>query len=739
MSISIPEVAEKVHSLLAGQGVPVHMYSPTGESVSDARDATRFVVHKPNLVIRINQDDDSLNLMCAEDMYGETLHEQLRNLARDYLLSFDYRLFDKTLKARGEKLDAKRAQEQEEMENIEESKLSYDDFVGVGQHMWDCTYELKGRHAGVTRHTGVQTKEKNEADAKALVKKRHPNADPSSITCKYKGVRTEESNDEALEESYAVSFDRENKTLTMIQQHWRQIPREYKRVQDGKRSAWPGALSAGYTDVPKDEFWTVHLYGRSRAGQGDVEARRGDRPDTLGQIFGATDEALAEAKGFGRPTGTSRTSYQKLDDSISIVVRHKKRIAEEDEVRPGVRSRNIESVYIRRGGERFRMAENYLPSARAMARHMQNGGEVWDAIGESINRAAGDMNRLNRFVRYVDRNGLINEHNGEYVQLAREQLNSIRGVIESMGGQRGYARNSQRIVDLMSAAPEALDEDLESLFVEKRKDDRVVTAMEDLKGLVAKRRQFQRSIDEAVENEKFDSLKDLLGESDMYDFADAKARLSHQVSQMGSAAQDPTLGSYLTDISSKISSGGQLSQHEYGTIKRCLMNANGSTVSESREVGKTSRPFSEASAADDQSLEGDKADSPLLADIKRKVYASVVRAFNRNDKVKDVRTRASSGSVTGRVNKKYAEQVASDVSASLTKTLGFSVEIELDSRLGADHKWLINDEVFFSPKLSVSNIYGGSDVDLHFYALVWPKEDVRSDSVAKATKVTMSW
>jgi hypothetical protein len=70
-----------------------------------------------------------------------------------------------------------------------ESKLSYDEFVGVGQHVWDCTYELKGRHAHLKRRATVQTKEKNENDAKKIVKQKFPNADIASITCKYNGVR----------------------------------------------------------------------------------------------------------------------------------------------------------------------------------------------------------------------------------------------------------------------------------------------------------------------------------------------------------------------------------------------------------------------------------------------------------------------------------------------------------------------------------------------------------------------
>ena len=48
-------------------------------------------------------------------------------------------------------------------------------------------------------------------------------------------------------------------------------------------------------------------------------------------------------------------------------MRHKKAVNEE--IR-GARSRNIHSIFVQRGEERFKMAENNLQMARAMARHV---------------------------------------------------------------------------------------------------------------------------------------------------------------------------------------------------------------------------------------------------------------------------------------------------------------------------------------------------------------------------------
>ena len=100
-------------------------------------------------------------------------------------------------------------------------------------------------------------------------------------------------------------------------------------------------------------------------------------------------------EGFGAMTGSTKTSYQGLDN-VKIVVRHKKAVNEE--VR-GARSRNIHSIFIQRGDERFKMAENNLKAARAMARHIQKGGEMHDTVGESITEMAAEHRTLKEFVR----------------------------------------------------------------------------------------------------------------------------------------------------------------------------------------------------------------------------------------------------------------------------------------------------------------------------------------------------
>ena len=273
---------------------------------------------------------------------------------------------------------------------------------------------------------------------------------------------------------------------------------------------------------------------------------------------------------LGRMTGSTKTSYQPLDN-VKVVVRHKKPV--DEEVR-GSRSRNIHSIFIQRGDERFKMAENNLSAARAMARHLYNGGEMYDNIGEAITTMAQDYRQLREFVRYVKGAKLVNETNEEYVSLALENIGEIKNTLKRLSGVKTYANAIESIEDYGSVEMLEDDLDLESKFTETHFDNKVANVMDNLKSLANRRKSFESKIVKAIESETFDGVKDRLQESDLVDFATPHAKLGYQVSQLGYSAKDDVLANYLQSISSKLNDGGQLSQFEYGAIKSCLLSAN---------------------------------------------------------------------------------------------------------------------------------------------------------------------
>ena len=108
MAVNHSAVAEKVLNLLKGYGLVVKSFDTEGNLQIDPQEATRFVVADPNMLIRIDQSSDTLMYATGSNIDEQTddqLRGMLKDLANDYLMSFDYRKFNKTIKAKAEKID----------------------------------------------------------------------------------------------------------------------------------------------------------------------------------------------------------------------------------------------------------------------------------------------------------------------------------------------------------------------------------------------------------------------------------------------------------------------------------------------------------------------------------------------------------------------------------------------------------------------------------------------------------
>ena len=137
---------------------------------------------------------------------------------------------------------------------------------------------------------------------------------------------------------------------------------------------------------------------------------------------------------YGKPYGYSKTSYQDLKDS-KIIIKHKKAV--DEEVR-GSRSRNIQAIYLENSaGERFQYPHNHLAGARAMLRHVKEGGTPYDDFGQHIIEQSKELSDLYKFERWVNKNGLI-EGNDDVVEVVKEQKNKIREHIKKLQSQTYY-------------------------------------------------------------------------------------------------------------------------------------------------------------------------------------------------------------------------------------------------------------------------------------------------------------
>ena len=136
--------------------------------------------------------------------------------------------------------------------------------------------------------------------------------------------------------------------------------------------------------------------------------------------------------------GTKTQSFQKLLDT-RLIIKHSKALADDFEQKPGDRSRNISALFVEnQEGERFKYPFIHLAGARAMQRHVANGGLPYDAIGESIIKMSEEIAQLKSFTNYCVRNDLMNSDTNSIVERSKSQLDGLRERIAKLSKQAHY-------------------------------------------------------------------------------------------------------------------------------------------------------------------------------------------------------------------------------------------------------------------------------------------------------------
>ena len=136
--------------------------------------------------------------------------------------------------------------------------------------------------------------------------------------------------------------------------------------------------------------------------------------------------------------GTKTQSFQKLMDT-RLIIKHSKKLADDFEQKPGDRSRNISALFVEnQDGERFKYPFIHLAGARAMQRHVANGGLPYDAIGESIIKMSEEIAQLKSFTNYCVRNDLMNSDTNNIVERSKAQLDGLRERVARLAKQAHY-------------------------------------------------------------------------------------------------------------------------------------------------------------------------------------------------------------------------------------------------------------------------------------------------------------
>lgn len=156
-------------------------------------------------------------------------------------------------------------------------------------------------------------------------------------------------------------------------------------------------------------------------------------PNTHGPI-GKLPEEVNE--GFSGWHGSAKKSINELGDA-KLIVRHKRNV---DEEKRGARTRQIESIFIENNeGERFKFPSNNITAAKAMVRHVKEGGTPYDDFGQYIYETMEELNQLKVFQRKNRRNDFFEDAN-----ISEEiggRISQLRSNLKQISGVKGYAHH----------------------------------------------------------------------------------------------------------------------------------------------------------------------------------------------------------------------------------------------------------------------------------------------------------
>jgi len=143
------------------------------------------------------------------------------------------------------------------------------------------------------------------------------------------------------------------------------------------------------------------------------------------------DGTMTESKMYG----TSKTSYQNVGEA-RIAIKHSKPVNTESATG---RIQNISAIFIESPeGERFKYPYKHLNGARAMARHVAEGGKPFDEFGTHITGLSEELNSLKKFKSYVSRSSVMAEGLSGYMLPVNERLEEIKKTISSLQKESTY-------------------------------------------------------------------------------------------------------------------------------------------------------------------------------------------------------------------------------------------------------------------------------------------------------------
>lgn len=159
------------------------------------------------------------------------------------------------------------------------------------------------------------------------------------------------------------------------------------------------------------------------------------------------EKTMAESKMYG----TNKTSFQKIGNA-KLSIKHISSLDEGEN-----RTKKIGAIYIENSeGEKFKYPFKHLSGARAMARHVAEGGNPYDDFGKHITSLSEELSSLRKFKTYMNRSSVMAESLASHMDIVNERVTEIKKRITNLQKESFYKDQLENFV-----TEEAIDVPLE--------------------------------------------------------------------------------------------------------------------------------------------------------------------------------------------------------------------------------------------------------------------------------------
>lgn len=228
----------------------------------------------------------------------------------------------------------------------------------------------------------------------------------------------------------------------------------YQFIYNLKRFAARNLLTLDVRDISKDQ---LELRDVKQQAKVDDTFDMEDIPVTEGKLRGTALQSTADC------------------DNTRLRIFHTTRV--NDDIH-GARSRNIDKIFIETSkGERFLLNHKNLHGARAAARHVNEGGDMHDEIGEHINNMVNEMSSMSHFVRATKNRQFEDTETADMAQAATKHYMQIKQDLQHLSNKKYYDRFVESFVPESPVEDEIDVDALRERFVKKMYNEKFDAAL----------------------------------------------------------------------------------------------------------------------------------------------------------------------------------------------------------------------------------------------------------------------